>query len=100
MIDRTTSSLVRHDVGACNGSGTAAPGPAGWLALAATPTFAVMALWTAATAAPPDMLCMPHGSPLGGMTAMYALMSAFHLAPWLRLMSGARRGGATAATRS
>lgn len=100
MADRTTSSLVRREVEACNGSGAAALGPAGCLALAATPTFALMALWTAATAAPPDMLCMPHGSPLGGMTAMYALMSAFHLAPWLRLVSGRRRGGATVATLS
>lgn len=98
MTDMSTSSLVRRDVEACSGSGVAAPGPAGWLALAATPTFAAMALWTAATAAPPDMLCMMHASPLGGMTAMYALMSAFHLTPWLRLVSGARRGGA--ATRS
>ncbi len=33
------------------------------------------------------MLCMggQGASPLGGMVPMYLLMSAFHLAPWLRL---------------
>jgi hypothetical protein len=35
-----------------------------------------------------DMLCMAAGaSPLGGMVAMYLLMSAFHLGPWLDLLS-------------
>jgi hypothetical protein len=36
------------------------------------------------------MMCgAVHGvSPLGGMMPMYALMSAFHLAPWLKLISG------------
>jgi hypothetical protein len=29
------------------------------------------------------------GSPIGGMIPMYALMSVFHSAPWLRLI-GAR----------
>jgi hypothetical protein len=33
-----------------------------------------------------DMLCMG-GSPLGGMSLMYGLMCAFHLGPWLRLIS-------------
>jgi hypothetical protein len=28
-----------------------------------------------------------HGSLIGGMAAMYGLMSAFHVAPWLRLVS-------------
>jgi len=37
----------------------------------------------------PDMLCSAarDGSPLTGMVPMYLLMSAFHLAPWLRLLS-------------
>jgi hypothetical protein len=89
----STPSVVHHDLDACTGSGAAAPGPAGWLAFAATPTFAFMALWTASTGAPPDMLCMQHASPLSGMTAMYALMGAFHVAPWLRLMSTWLRDG-------
>jgi hypothetical protein len=67
----------------------------GWLGLAAAPTFAVMAVLTAASGADADMLCSAaHGSSsFGGMAPMYALMSAFHSAPWLRLMS---RGGAPA----
>jgi hypothetical protein len=67
----------------------------GWAAdglrLAAAPTFAVMALITWG-AGPGAMLCSATpGSPLSGMALMYALMSAFHLAPWLRLISGRRR---------
>jgi hypothetical protein len=60
------------------------------LSLAATPTFAVMALLTAAHGdAMPDMICSAarDGSLLTGMVPMYLLMSAFHLAPWLRLLS-------------
>ena len=64
-------------------------GPAGWLALAAAPTFALMA-WIAANDAPPMPLCSSGSSslPIGGMTAMYLLMSLFHLSPWLKLASG------------
>jgi len=61
-----------------------------WLSLAATPTFAIMALLTwLFGAGAPDMLCSTaHASPLGGMVPMYLWMSAFHLAPWLRLIGG------------
>jgi hypothetical protein len=38
----------------------------------------------------PDMVCGAGASPLGGMAPMYVLMSAFHSAPWLRLMAGRR----------
>jgi hypothetical protein len=57
------------------------------LALAASPTFAVMALLTGALGADPAVtLCSAaHASPLSGMTVMYLLMSAFHAAPWVRL---------------
>jgi hypothetical protein len=59
------------------------------LGLAATPTFAVLALLTGSTE--PDLLCL-HATPsLGGMGVMYWLMSAFHLAPWLRLIAKRRR---------
>jgi hypothetical protein len=63
-------------------------GAAGWLALAASPTFALMA-WIAANHAPPMALCSSGSSilPIGGMTAMYLLMSLFHLSPWLKLNS-------------
>ena len=63
------------------------------LSFAAAPTFAVMALLTA-TDGEPQLLCTAAhlGSPLGGMIPMYLLMSAFHSAPWLRLISGHRGG--------
>jgi hypothetical protein len=66
--------------------GSAARVATDWLCLAATPTFAIMALLTALGGSEPDILCaaMQHASPLG-MTLMYLLMSAFHAAPWLRL---------------
>ena len=62
---------------------------AGWLSLAAAPTFAIMALLTGVVGQEtPDMLCgaMHGASPLGGMVPMYLLMSAFHLTPWLKLV--------------
>ncbi|MBH5403134.1 hypothetical protein HZZ13_35875 [Bradyrhizobium sp. CNPSo 4010] len=64
-----------------------------WLALAATPTFAIMAVLTAMIGGgPADMLCgAGQGSLLGGMVPMYLLMSAFHAAAWLRLIAE-RRG--------
>ena len=64
------------------------------LALAASPTFAIMALLTSALGGgPAEMLCSAaHVSPLNGMVTMYLLMSAFHVAPWLKLIrAGARR---------
>ena len=60
------------------------------LSLAAAPTFAIMALVVAI--GPADMVCMSGQGlfslqgMLQGMVPMYALMSAFHLAPWLRLI--------------
>ena len=83
----TDASMLRHNAGASARSGSA-PGVAGWLGLAAAPTFALMALWSALSGGPPDVFCMQHASPLTGMTTMYLLMSAFHAAPWLRLIAG------------
>ncbi len=70
--------------------GSAARVAADWLCLAATPTFAVMALLTARGGGQPDILCaaMHHASPLGGMVPMYFLMSVFHAVPWLKLICG------------
>jgi hypothetical protein len=74
----------------------AAPGGwlGGWLGLAAAPTFAAMALLTAVSGGDADMMCgAAHGvsalswPALGGMAPMYALMSAFHSGPWVKLMS-------------
>lgn len=61
------------------------PGPreaVGWIALAASPTFALMA-WIAATGA--RNICSSAMSPIDGMVWMYLLMSLFHVSPWLRL---------------
>lgn len=64
---------------------------AGWLALAATPTFAMMALLTALSGGPADAMCGA-GPWLSGMAPMYLLMSALHSAAWLKLIAvvGAR----------
>lgn len=74
-------------------------GAADALALAAAPTFALMALVTATgSGGPLDMLCAagPGTSMLGGMVPMYVLMSAFHAAPWLRLLAKSRQQGCLA----
>jgi len=62
---------------------------ADWLCFAAAPTFAIMALLTSVFGgSQADILCAAdRASPLGGMTAMYLLMSAFHAAPWLKVMA-------------
>ena len=68
-------------------------GAADCLSLAAAPTFATMALLTDVIGGGPlDILCSaaPDASALTGMVPMYVLMSAFHLAPWLRLISRRR----------
>ena len=68
----------------------ATSGAADWLSLAAAPVFAIMALLTGLLGGGAmDMLCSAaHGASwLGGMVPMYALMSAFHLGPWLRLIA-------------
>jgi hypothetical protein len=65
-----------------------------FLSLAASPTFAIMALLTCVLGGSPDALCsITTASPLSGMVPMYVLMSAFHSAPWLKLI--ARREAAT-----
>lgn len=93
---------------ACSGAPDGVPvrGNAGafraseWLSLAAAPTFAIMALLTGVLGeGMPAMLCSSGqgASPLGGMAAMYALMSAFHVTPWLKLISARRNGGRVSA---
>jgi hypothetical protein len=71
----------------------------GLLALAATPTFAAMALWSAAFGgAPGTVICsVSPASPLDAMTIMYLLMSVFHLSPWLRRASRRRSVSASGA---
>jgi hypothetical protein len=70
-------------------------GAAEWLCLAAAPSFAIMALVTGVVGVGPQpMLCSfaQDPSPLSGMVPMYVLMSAFHSAPWLKLISRRRSG--------
>ena len=69
-------------------------GAGDWLCLAAAPAFAIMALLTGISGGgAADMLCSTADAfPLGGMVPMYLLMSAFHLAPWLKLFSHRRNG--------
>jgi hypothetical protein len=70
-------------------------GAADWLCLAAAPTFAIMALLTAVHGGGQiTMMCgaTPGASSLDGMVPMYLLMSAVHLAPWLKLISSRRHG--------
>jgi hypothetical protein len=74
-------------IGSAPPENTATLGIADWLCLAAAPTFALMALLSCLQGSDASMLCMG-ASPLTGMAAMYLLMSAFHLAPWLRVISG------------
>ena len=70
----------------------AAIGAADFLYLAAAPTFAIMALLTSVLGGGSlDALCST-ASPLSGLVPMYLLMSAFHLAPWLKLISHRRNG--------
>lgn len=76
------------------GGNAAAKGVTDFLYLAAAPTFAIMALLTGVLGGgPADALCSIAGaSQLGGMMPMYLLMSAFHSAPWLKLIAGRRSG--------
>ncbi|HET6607141.1 MAG TPA: hypothetical protein VFG62_10755 [Rhodopila sp.] len=84
---------ARRDTGtAAEGSRTAAAlGLADLLCLAGAPVFAIMALGTCVLdAGAAGLLCSAGHGPLTGMAPMYWLMSLFHLAPWLRLISGRR----------
>ena len=88
-IDAGAGVATRHESG-----DTAILAAADWLCLAAAPTFAVMALLTGVLGGGQmTTVCStaPDASPLSGMAAMYLLMSAFHLAPWLKLCGRAFR---------
>ncbi|PBB23481.1 hypothetical protein CK228_23110 [Mesorhizobium sp. WSM4312] len=84
-------SDIHSGTGSATPENTSTLGIADWLCLAAAPTFALMALLSCLQGGDAAMLCMgasPLTGPLTGMPAMYLLMSAFHLAPWLRVISG------------
>ena len=92
----SAARLVKaHPAGTDAGSGRkAAPPVERWLGLAAAPTFATMALWSAFLCAPSDMMCgaMRGSSAVSGMTLMYLLMSLFHSLPWLTLIANRQHG--------
>ena len=72
---------------------------ADWLSLGAAPTLAFMATITGILGEDPrEILCSAasHTSVLSGMVPMYVLMSAFHSAPWLKLISRLRGGARSA----
>jgi hypothetical protein len=84
----TTISIRRETVDHAAGGNATVHGAARWLSLAAAPTFAGMALLTGALeGGGAAVLCAQEASPLGGMALMYGLMSAFHAAPWLKLIA-------------
>jgi hypothetical protein len=92
MISNTTRS-VHPKVGQRRAWPEASAG--GLLSIAAAPAFAIMAILAGIQdGGMPGMLCLAanNASPLTGMVPMYVLMSAFHSAPWLRLISNWRRG--------
>jgi hypothetical protein len=80
---------MRYECGAA-----AVFGAADWLSFAAAPTFAIMTLLTGVHGGgQPDVTCSANASLLSGMAPMYLLMSAFHSAPWLKMISSRRSGG-------
>jgi hypothetical protein len=94
MSERQTGEgargTIRHESGK-----PAAFDAADGLCLAAAPTFAAMALLTGVFGVGSmAVMCSTaqDASPLSGMVLMYWLMTAFHLAPWLRLISHWRSG--------
>jgi hypothetical protein len=98
------TGMAIHAVGAARGTrldGEAAVGLAKWLRLAPTPTFAIIGLLTWVQGSPMDRLCASGSGtlPIDGMTAMYLLMSLFHLSPWLKLASARPWAGAQPITK-
>jgi len=90
MAERSLRVAAGRDLAKHSGDGVAVSGLAGRLGLAAAPTFALMALWTGPFGSETVMPCMgAQGtwSP-NSMALMYALMSAFHLGPWLNAIRG------------
>lgn len=87
------NALISNVGDGCAPRDDAAGSPAAsLLSLAAAPIFAVMALWSAVAGGPAEVMCSSGGSALSlnGMAAMYALMTVFHVSPWLTLRSNWR----------
>ena len=91
MISNNMTVSIDRDVTPCQERLKASPDH--WLSLAATPSFALMAALTGILeSGAHEILCSAatHTSLLSGMVPMYLLMSAFHSAPWLKLVSRQR----------
>ncbi|WP_306460450.1 hypothetical protein [Brucella cytisi] len=60
----------------------------GWIGLAATPTFALMA-WISASGSHGMTMCSDASTfaAVNSMAVMYVLMSLFHLSPWMKLFA-------------
>jgi hypothetical protein len=89
MTGAGASASPRHAAGGRSTGGAALCRVADGLRLAAAPAFALMASVSHFYGGQTGMPCaaMPGASALGGMTAMYLLMSVFHLPRWLTLAS-------------
>ena len=92
-MSETAAGADGGDTGRPEAGAASSLGVAEGLGLAATPTFALMAVLTVAHhSSPADLCSAAHDlSPLSGMVPMYVLMSAFHSAPWLKLISRRQR---------
>jgi hypothetical protein len=80
---------MNHIAGVRSDRKYAAHALAEWLSLAAAPIFVIMALLSVVLSdGRPELICSTAHGPswLLGMVPMYLLMSAFHVAPWLRLV--------------
>lgn len=66
------------------------------LCLAATPTFAAMAVWTAIPNGHHMSMGYDGMTAFSGMTVMYALMGVFHATPWLNLLATRGSSASTA----
>jgi hypothetical protein len=74
---------------------------AGWLGLAAAPTFALMA-WISAVGSADMAMCSAASAfvPINDMALMYLLMSLFHVSPWLKLFSARSQRRNTSVTQT
>lgn len=72
---------------------------AGWLGLAATSIFALMA-WISAVGSAEMAICSTASAfmPIDDMALMYLLMGLFHVSPWLKLLSARSQHRNTSAT--
>jgi hypothetical protein len=84
----SAASYIEPCAGRERRSTGAAQQAAGWLGLAAAPTFALMA-GISAVHSPGMAICSAASAmvPISDMALMYLLMGFFHLSPWLKLLA-------------